>query len=202
MSPRSLPKAAALLGLLAFGSITSCERIKSFTNPPPPTVAPLPATVRDLSESEFPALVATPDQLVVVVFHADWCGPCHTLKPVLNEVAEAYKGQVLVGRFDVDQCQQLAADQGIRSIPDVRFFRGGKQVDRFSGLLSKGDLHGKFKALTAGILPKSAPQTDAEGKLIEEKGSMAPMDKDWTPPGIQRLQDQGAQARRAASNSR
>jgi thioredoxin 1 len=187
MSSRPLSKAAALTTLLALGCIPSCERVKSFISPPPPTVAPLPATVRELAEADFPGFVATPDQLVVVVFHADWCGPCQTLKPLLNEVAEAYKGQALVGRFNVDQCQKLAADQGIRSIPDVQFYRGGKQVDQFSGLLSKSDLHGRFKTLTSGILPKSAPQTDTEGKPVEETGTMTPMDKDWSPPGVQKL---------------
>lgn len=187
MRVRSISTAGALLGLLALGGIPGCERIKGFINPPAPAAAPLPTTVRELSEAEFPALIATSDQLVVVVFHADWCGPCQTLKPILNEVAGDYAGQVLVGRFNVDQCRQLASEQGIRSIPDVRFYRGGKQVDQFSGLLSKGDLNAKFNTLTEGILPKSAPITDAEGKPVEEKGTMAPMDKNWAPPGIQKL---------------
>jgi len=75
-----------------------------------------------------------------VDFWAPWCGPCKMIGPVVEELAGDYDGKVKVGKVNVDDNQQLAAQYGIRGIPTVMLFKGGQQVESFVGLQQKADL--------------------------------------------------------------
>ena len=59
---------------------------------------------------------------MVVDFWATWCGPCRMVAPIISEMAEKYGEQIVVGKCDVEECEELAADFGIRNIPTVLFF--------------------------------------------------------------------------------
>ena len=84
------------------------------------------------------------DKLVVLDFHASWCGPCKSLNPILGEIADANKDLVLVGKVDVDSNGEVAISHGVRGIPTVIFFKHGKEVDRFVGLRTKGEFQDKI----------------------------------------------------------
>jgi len=72
---------------------------------------------------------------VLVDFWAEWCGPCKMLMPILDKLALEYDGKFRVAKVDTESEQELAASQGIRSLPTVRLFRGGTAVDEFMGAL-------------------------------------------------------------------
>ena len=86
-------------------------------------------------------------QPLVVDFLATWCGPCRMIAPVIAELAEAYDGKVTVAKCDVEECEELAAEFGIRNIPTILFFKGGQVVDKLIGAQPKAKIEEKIQAL-------------------------------------------------------
>ena len=86
-------------------------------------------------------------QPLVVDFWATWCGPCRMIAPIVAELAKEYDGQITVGKCDVEENDELAADFGIRNIPTILFFKGGEVVDKVVGAVSKAKLEEKFQSL-------------------------------------------------------
>lgn len=84
---------------------------------------------------------------VVIDFWAPWCGPCKMVGPVIDELAGAYAGQVIVGKCDVDENSDLPVEFGIRSIPTVLFFKNGELVDKQVGSAAKSVFDEKIKNL-------------------------------------------------------
>lgn len=84
---------------------------------------------------------------VVIDFWATWCGPCKAIAPVVEEVAAEYEGKAVVGKCNVDECDDVPMNFGIRSIPTILFFKNGELVDRHVGVISKGDFAAKIDAL-------------------------------------------------------
>lgn len=87
------------------------------------------------------------DLPLVVDFWATWCGPCRMLGPIISELAKEYDGKIVVGKCDVEESDELAAQFSITTIPTVLFFKGGQQVDKFIGYSTKANVEEKFKAL-------------------------------------------------------
>ncbi len=176
------PRVAALLLLAAFS--TGCERLKELGKAASgESSAPTGKTeIRNISAGEFDDFVKRPGQLVVVDFYADWCGPCRQLTPRLEAVAREFGGKVALAKVDVDQAGALAEKHGVRSIPDVRLFRGGKQVDRFVGGIPDQQIRTLFEKHSSGLSGSETPA--AADDAAEPK--IQPMKKDWMPPGIER----------------
>ena len=89
------------------------------------------------SQDHLEQLVSEHD-VVLVDFHADWCGPCKMLEPTVEEIAAETDAVVL--KVDIDELQELARDEGVRSVPTLQFYQGGEQVKRVIGVQDKDDL--------------------------------------------------------------
>lgn len=87
------------------------------------------------------------DLPLVVDFWATWCGPCRMIAPIVEELAKEYDGKINVGKCDVEECDDIASEYGIRNIPTILFFKGGEVVDKMVGAASKSKIEDKFKAL-------------------------------------------------------
>ena len=84
---------------------------------------------------------------LVVDLWAPWCGPCRMVGPVISELASQYDGKVVIGKCNVDDEEDIAAELGVRSIPTILFYRNGEVVDKFVGAAPKAVLEEKIKAL-------------------------------------------------------
>ena len=90
----------------------------------------------NVTENDFNQLVieSSHKQPVFVDFWADWCGPCKSLIPLLKKLAEEYQGKFILAMINSDEQQALASSNGVRSLPTVKVFKQGKEVDSFTGL--------------------------------------------------------------------
>lgn len=77
------------------------------------------------------------DQLVVIDFWATWCGPCQRLTPIIEQLAEEYEGRAIIGKYNVDEGEDLVADYGIRNIPVILFLKDGEMVHKMVGAATK-----------------------------------------------------------------
>ena len=86
-------------------------------------------------------------KVVVIDFWATWCGPCMKLGPVVEELAEKYGDRAVIGKINIDEESDIVAENRIRSIPTVLFFKDGDVKDRSVGLDKLADLESKLLPL-------------------------------------------------------
>jgi thioredoxin 1 len=104
----------------------------------------------NVNDDDFETVVLKAQGPVLVDFWAAWCGPCRMVAPVVHELAGEYAGRVKVCKLDVDAAQKTAAAYGIRSIPTLLIFKGGKVVDQVVGAVPKAEIEKRLDRALAG----------------------------------------------------
>ena len=100
----------------------------------------------EITDSNFQEILAE-GKPVVMDFWAPWCGPCKMVGPIIDELATEYEGNVIIGKCDVDENGNVAAEYGIRNIPTVLFFKNGELVDKQVGSAPKSAYVAKIEAI-------------------------------------------------------
>lgn len=100
----------------------------------------------EITDSNFQEILAE-GKPVVMDFWAPWCGPCKMVGPIIDELATEYEGKVIIGKCDVDENGDVAAEYGIRNIPTVLFFKNGELVDKQVGSAPKSAYVAKIEAI-------------------------------------------------------
>ncbi|MBB6645406.1 thioredoxin [Halobellus ruber] len=98
------------------------------------------------SEDHLEELLGEHD-VVLVDFHAEWCGPCKMLEPTVEEIAAETDATVL--KVDIDDLRAVAQDAGVRSVPTLAFYENGEEAERVVGVQDKSDLVGIIEQLAA-----------------------------------------------------
>ena len=99
----------------------------------------------ELTEQNFNDTIQ--DGVVMVDFWAPWCGPCRMIAPVIDKLAEDYKGKAKICKVNTDEQQDLASKFGIRSIPTIHFYKDGQKVDELIGAATEQDFKNKLDSL-------------------------------------------------------
>ena len=105
--------------------------------------------VIELSESNFSQEVIKSPTPVLVDMWATWCGPCRMIAPIVEELAGQYQGKVKVGKLNVDDHPQVAAQYRVMNIPTLLVFKGGQEVDRIVGAQPKQELARRLDKVVA-----------------------------------------------------
>ncbi|MCK5907258.1 MAG: thioredoxin [Flavobacteriales bacterium] len=100
----------------------------------------------EFSDANFEVEVLQSDKVVLVDFWAAWCGPCRMVAPIVEELATELEGKAVVGKLDVDNNPSVSSALGIRNIPTILIFKGGKVVDKQVGVAPKEALLAKLEA--------------------------------------------------------
>ena len=194
---KNILKLPLLLLVFASPALVGCDRVKTVVEnlrksekkSGQPTVAAnySPDQIAVITKTEYAGFIARKNALVIVDFHAEWCPPCKKLGPVLARATEAHPGVVYLGKVDVDQAPDLAKENGVSSIPDVRIFKDGKEIDRFVGYPGEQAVMAKIAKLSAGIHPATPAEVAAAvATETAPEPKIKPFEKDWLPPGITR----------------
>lgn len=91
----------------------------------------------EITNSNFNEIVEKSTTPVLVDFWAEWCNPCRMIAPVVDEIAQAYEGKVVVGKVNIDEQGELAQRFGVMSIPTLILFKDGKPAQKSVGVVGK-----------------------------------------------------------------
>lgn len=100
----------------------------------------------EINKDNFQEILAS-SKPVVIDFWAEWCGPCRMIGPIIEELANEYADQAIIGKCDVDSNDEIASQFAVRNIPTVIYLKDGKLVDKQVGATTKAALADKLKKL-------------------------------------------------------
>ena len=101
----------------------------------------------EINDSNYDELLAQ-GKPMVIDFWATWCGPCRKVGPTIQELADQYEGQAIIGKGNIEEdADDLVSEFGIRNIPTILFIKGGEVVDKVVGAAPKSTLEEKLKAI-------------------------------------------------------
>jgi len=105
--------------------------------------------ILEVSDATFDQEVLQSEQPVLVDFWAAWCGPCKAIAPIVDNMAETYAGKLKVAKVNVDENGATPSRYGVRGIPALLFFKGGKVADQIVGYVPQDVIDEKIKNLLA-----------------------------------------------------
>lgn len=104
---------------------------------------------KNFTDENVKDIIAT-GKPVVIDFWATWCGPCVAMSPIIDELATEYEGQVIIGKYNVDEEGDLSSQYRIMSIPTILFFKNGEKTSiRLAGSQPRATVEAKIKELLA-----------------------------------------------------
>jgi thioredoxin 1 len=106
-------------------------------------------SVLTLTDDNFQAEVLNSNHPVLVDFWAPWCGPCHLMAPIIEDIAIDFAGQIKVGKLNADQFDRTASQYHIHAIPTLLIFQNGRVVDQVVGIVPRAELAAKLRAISA-----------------------------------------------------
>lgn len=125
---------------------------------------------QDVTDAQFDHVViaGSHSRLVVVDFWAPWCGPCRTLKPILESIVSDFSGRVLLAKVNADDNPAACRTHGVRGLPTVKAFWKGEVIDEFTGSLSEGYV----RDFISRNLPSPAADLVQEAQKFRSQGAM------------------------------
>ena len=99
-----------------------------------------------ITSENFEELIAS-GKPIVLDFWATWCGPCRRVGPIIEELANDYEGQVIVGKCDIEEDEDLPMRFGVRNIPTILFIKNGEVVDKQVGAAARPVVEEKLKSI-------------------------------------------------------
>tara|TARA_B100001113_G_C20936152_1_gene546623 strand:+ start:37 stop:360 length:324 start_codon:yes stop_codon:yes gene_type:complete len=102
---------------------------------------------KNFNNDNFNSDVLESEKTVLVDFWAEWCGPCKMLTPVIEEIAAENDGKYVIGKVNVDECPDIAAKYGIRSIPCLLYFKNGKVEKQTVGVVDKSEIESTLEGI-------------------------------------------------------
>jgi thioredoxin 1 len=109
--------------------------------------------IMEIDDRTFDSQVLKSDKPVLVDLWAPWCGPCNSIEPVVEKLAKAYGDQICFARCNVDHNPKTSDKCGIKGIPTLLFFKGGKLVDKLTGLVPMSIIEGAIRKCLSGSEP-------------------------------------------------
>ncbi len=103
----------------------------------------------EITDANFQEKVRDNKGVAVLDFWAEWCGPCRMIGPIIDNLSSEYDGKALIGKVNVDENSEIPVEFGVRSIPTILIFKGGKLVDKHVGLTTQAALAQKIEAQLA-----------------------------------------------------
>lgn len=101
----------------------------------------------EFTDSNFKETALGDENVSVVDFWAEWCGPCRLVGPVIEDLSKEYEGKALIGKVNVDHNPETSMKYGVRSIPTILFIKNGEVVDKHVGTATKATLASKLEAI-------------------------------------------------------